>query len=422
MRYSDTEHDRKGRVILLKRFLRIVLFFVMRLLGTIVGRGRRPASPRPRILLVRSGHLGDMVLLTPVLHALKTAAPDASISLLVAPGVRDVVARHPDVDHVLTCPLPSRRDLSPRAFRSWYVLWSVARQLRRERYDLAINLRPRFWWGAALLCLAGIPRRVGYATSRSTLLLTHALPHRCEHVAVAQLRLVSAALRILGYAPLEEPYTPERYPLCVQPTAQEHRWASERLDREGIEPDAPVVVVHPGSGAALKLWRAEGWAHCITSLARSWLDAPSVRFVLTGSPSERSLLEAVARATSIPTVLVTDASMGQLAALLHRAQFVLGVDSGPLHLAVAQGTPTLQIFGPTDPGRFGPWGSESRHAVVASNYCCTACRAIPCGNLYVPTHELANRPCVRLVSERQVLAVISQKFSHLIERSVSRSA
>jgi ADP-heptose:LPS heptosyltransferase len=107
-----------------------------------------------------------------------------------------------------------------------------------------------------------------------------------------------------------------------------------------------------------------------------------------------------------PPVMITDATVGQLAALLGRALLVLGVDSGPLHLAVAQGTPTVAIFGPTDVRIFGPWGEARQHLVVASQSRCPGCPCIPCGRLDFSPGELAAHPCVRNVPEQSVLAAI----------------
>src|SRR5260370_38280308 len=86
--------------------------------------------------------------------------------------------------------------------------------------------------------------------------------------------------------------------------------------------------------------------------------------------------EEIARGTNSPAVLVTDATVAQLAALLGRALLVLSVDSGPLHLAVAQGIPTVQVFGPTDPRIVGPWGIHERHIVRASQHPFPPSRAI----------------------------------------------
>jgi len=119
------------------------------------------------------------------------------------------------------------------------------------------------------------------------------------------------------------------------------------------------------------------------------------------------MLEEIARDMAAPPLLLTDMTVGQLAALLQRARLVLGVDSGPPHLAVAQGTPTLHIFGPTDPRIFGPWGPAKQHVVVASTHRCPTCPRIPCGRLDFRPEELATHPCVRLISEQEVETAIA---------------
>jgi lipopolysaccharide heptosyltransferase II len=396
----------------LKRLLRIALIWLIRLLGApgayVAAQRARQAAPRkPRILLVRPGNLGDLLMTTPVVRALKTQMPDAHITMLVAPWSSEVVERHPDVDEVLTCPFPSSRFTTRNILKSYALLFHMAQVLRRGNYDLAISLRAYFWWGAALIYLTRIPRRVGYAVEYSTGFLNHALPlDPREHSTSSCLRLVSAGLVALGGAPLQEPYTAWRYPLYFVPTAEEQVWVAERLRAEGIDAGAPLVVIHPGTGAPVKLWRSEGWADCATALTRAAGFSAPVHIMLTGSERERPLLEEVARNTVARVTMITDASVGQLAALLRRAELVLGVDSGPLHLAIAQGTPTVQIFGPTDPCNYGPWGKEERHAVITSPYRCPSCPCIPCGRLQFSQRELAQHPCVRLVAQEEVLTEI----------------
>jgi lipopolysaccharide heptosyltransferase II len=392
----------------MKRFLRKLILVVIRILGA---PGVRSAnitlSATPRILLLRPDHIGDVLMTTPVLHALKQHAPNAQITIMVGPWSSEVVARHPDIDRLLTCPFPGFQRAAQKALAPYTLLFSIAKQLRRGHYDLAINLRPDFWWGAALIYLARIPRRVGYALEPGRPFLTHALPFQSpEHATISNLRLASPALQALGYPPLDEPYTPERYPLQFTPTAEEHQWVTERLHKEGIDTDTPIVVIHPGSGAAVKLWRTEGWTACADALTKSLTISTPVRIILTGSKNERPMLEEIAQGMKSAAVLVTDATIGQLAALLARALLVLSVDSGPLHLAVAQDTPTVQLFGPTDPRIFGPWGIRERHIVLASTQRCPTCPAIPCGRLDFPPEELPAHPCVRLIPEEQVLAAI----------------
>ncbi len=151
-----------------------------------------------------------------------------------------------------------------------------------------------------------------------------------------------------------------------------------------------------------------------TALAQSAIGSLSLRIVLTGSKSERPLLEEIASSVPFPTTIMTNLTLGQLAALLQRAQLVLGVDSGPLHLAVAQGTPTIQIFGPTDPAIFGPWGKKEQHAVVASIHRCPTCPKIPCIDLDLLPKNPVSHPCTRLVPEQDVLTTISRQFPRLL--------
>lgn len=426
--------EQRGRT--LKRLLRALILLLVRLFGApgartaaqLARKNPSTAPHIPHILLIRPDHLGDLVMTTPVLAVLKHHAPGAHITMMVGPWSSEVIARHPAIDRLIICPFPGFQRAAQKALAPYILLFSVAKQLRRRQYDLAINLRPDFWWGAALLYLARIPRRVGYAVEPGKPFLTHALPFQSpEHATISSLRLASAALQILGYLPLEEPYTPERYPLQFIPTAEEHKWVTELLKKEGIgtpyrvgaglvpalETPTPIVVIHPGSGAAVKLWRTQGWSACADALTKSLTIDPPVRIMLTGSKNERPMLEEIADGMESPALLVTCATIGQLAALLGRALVVLSVDSGPLHLAVAQGTPTVQLFGPTDPRIFGPWGTRERHIVLASTHRCPTCPTIPCGRLDFPPQELANHPCVRLITEQQVLEVVDKLIPFL---------
>jgi ADP-heptose:LPS heptosyltransferase len=366
-----------------------------------------PLPAAPRILLIRPDHLGDIVLTTPVLDALKKSIPQAHITMMVGPWSSEIVAHHPAIDRLLLCPFPGFQRAPQKPLTPYTMLFSFAQQLRRNNYDIAINLRPDFWWGAALTYLAHIPHRVGYATAPGKPFLNHAVPfHAPEMATVSNLRLASVALEILGYAPLAEPYTPAQYPLTFTPMPEEYAAVQQRLHKEGITEETPIVVIHPGTGGAVKLWRNEGWAHCANALPTLLTNPAHVRIILTGSASERPMLEEIAQGMITPPVMFTDLTVGQLAALLGRASLVLGVDNGPLHIAVAQGTSTIQIFGPTDPRVFGPWGNPAQHIVIASTHRCPTCPAIPCGRLDFRPDELPQHPCVRLVSEQEVEAAI----------------
>ena len=145
-----------------------------------------------RILLIRPDHLGDVLLTTPAIHALRAALPDTEIHALVGPWSANVLASYPEIDLVLTLPFPgfSRRHPKDNWRSPYRIAWDSARHLRHIGYQSAIIFRPDHWWGALLAHLAGIPERVGYDLKDTAPFLTHKQPHQHDHVVVQSLRLV----------------------------------------------------------------------------------------------------------------------------------------------------------------------------------------------------------------------------------------
>ncbi|RMG85212.1 MAG: hypothetical protein D6712_09875, partial [Chloroflexi bacterium] len=158
---------------------------ILRLLGYMPIPSRQPAIPE-RILIIRPDHLGDMLLSTPAIEALKEARPDAEIHVLAGPWSAELIASYEAVDWVVTLPFPAFNRRSPKEnLRSPYVqLLHSAQQLRALRYSTAIIMRPDHWWGALLAKLAGIPVRIGYDLPDVKPFLTHAIPHQHEHVVI----------------------------------------------------------------------------------------------------------------------------------------------------------------------------------------------------------------------------------------------
>jgi len=345
-------------------------------------------SARPRILVVRPDHLGDVVLAGPALGRLRAALPGARVTLLVGPWSREVAALLPDVDALDVVPFPAFARGDRRGLLARYgPLLAGARRLRAARFDAALLLRDDDWWSAWMVALAGIPRRIGHGHAAPRPFLTHALAaaQAPPHVAAAAIALVDAAL-----ADPRPPDGPARDPLALRLADADHRAAAALLGpAEGERP----LAVHPGSGSPIKRWHAIDWGEVVRALT-----APGEPVVLTGGPGERDLAAAVARHLDRPVVdLAGRTDVATLAAVFARCRLVLGPDSGPLHLAVAVGTPTVHLYGPADPRRFGPWGLEGRHAVVASDLPCA-----PCGRLDWPDPD--DHPCIRLLAPADVIA------------------
>src|ERR1035437_9380029 len=159
-----------------RALLPVIRLFLLRMVGSMLGHGRLPLpGGRPRILLIRPDHLGDVLLTRPAIDALIRALPEATLTVAVGPWGRPALGPRP-APGMLICPFPgfSRASLHP-ILRYWLLL-HYARLLRRERYMMAIIARPDHWWGALLAALAGIPTRIGYDMPETKPFLTLSIP------------------------------------------------------------------------------------------------------------------------------------------------------------------------------------------------------------------------------------------------------
>ena len=365
---------------------------------------RRDPGPLRRILLIKPDHLGDLLLATPALAALRQSHPKARITALVGPWSGRMWQGNPSLDALIELPFPGFERTPPAhrppsivhrlaaLLRPYLLLLKYAMLLRRGRYDAALLLRDDHWWGAALAALAGIPRRIGHAHPLCAPLLTTALPYNPhEHVTRQALAVVTAL------SPQPAARSPQ--PSAFYPSLAEHAWADAWLASQ-LGPGERLVVIHPGTGGSAKHWLPERWASVADALAAT----PGARLLLTGGPSEAPLVAQVAALMQSPALtLAGQTSVGQLAALLGRAALVLGVDSGPLHLAVSQGAPSVHLFGPSDQARFGPWGDPQRHRVLRAGLFCS-----PCGVFDACPRGTIGPECMAAISVGEVVAAARQ--------------
>jgi heptosyltransferase-2/heptosyltransferase-3 len=126
--------------------------------------------------------------------------------------------------------------------------------------------------------------------------------------------------------------------------------------------------VHPGAGAPVKEWPLHRWRAVVRSLT-----AAGLAVVVTGGVAERVLCASVADTLPNAVSVAGVSPIPLLIELLRGARLVVGPDCGPLHLAVATGTPTVHLFGPSDPRRYGPWGDSTLHVVLRANWSCPRC-------------------------------------------------
>jgi lipopolysaccharide heptosyltransferase II len=375
-----------------------------RLALSVVGRFIRPVSSRVgafrsspgRLLLIRPDHFGDVLLVSPAAAYLRQAFPDSHVSLLVGPWSEAVARRGLEVDEVLTCDFPGFTRRPKRHLLEPYQLLVREATRLRDCYDLAVVFRPDHWWGALLAAAARVPLRLGWDTPTTRPLLTDLLPlSPGVHATVLNMMLAERASQLADGACRKQGGRTEPR-LIFRLTDEERAWPTDLLSRD----NKPFVLLHPGSGSALKNWPPTRWAAVADALSES-----GVVVAITGGPDDRETPRQVAAAAqSSPLLLAGKTSLGQLGALAERCVLALGTDSGPLHLATALGVPTLRLYGPTDEAVFGPPRPDTQHLVLTNPLPCR-----PCGNIVSPpcgAHQ--EPPCMLgIETERVVEAVLA---------------
>jgi len=320
------------------------------------------SSPQ-RILVVRLDRLGDVILSTPVLQALRQRYPHAFIAMMVRPACREAVEGNPHANEVLVY-----EHEKEGAHRGLFGTIQFARRLRRYEFDTALVLHPsnRSHW---IPWLAGIPARIGYDRKQGWL-LTHRLPHRkqegSKHEAVYTLELLQG-LGVASEAP--RPIVPLR-PEAV-------RRVEVMLAEAAVEPAQPLVAIHPSASCVSKRWMPERFAQVADRLATE----QGVRVCLVAGADDTQHAAQVEMAMRQPALnFAGRLSVGELAALLRRCRLLISNDSGPVHVAAAVGTPVVDIFGRNQRGlsplRWGPLGEG--HVILHKEVGCVTCLAHNC--------------------------------------------
>ena len=314
--------------------------------------------------------IGDAVMATPALAAIRRTFPQAQVTVVANSLVTELFVTHPDCDRVIRFDKRS----GPGGIGA---LWRFCRELRRERFDLAVLLQNAFE-AAAMALLAGIPRRAGYATDGRGLLLTDRVPAVDKKHGLHHVDYYLAMLRHLGIAG-------DSRQLCLALSTDEVCRAA------GILGSGDWVAINPGASyGAAKRWIPERFAAVADALAVEF----GMRVVLTGGPGEAEIGADIAGAMQAPPLnLIGLTTVRELMAVLARCRLVVTNDSGPMHIAAAFRVAIVAVFGPTDHTTTSP--ASDRCRIVRSPVECAPCMLREC-----PT----DHRCMTGVAAEDVLA------------------
>ena len=312
---------------------------------------------RNRILVTQTGGwVGDMVLLTPALKALKIAYPQSYLTLLIRPLVADLMATHPYTDEVMV-------DGKGRGLNRLPSFYKSVSEIRRSDFNLAVVLHPTSFRNALIPFLAGIPERIGSNVSGRGILLTQTCTDRTD------LHEVQRYLRVLELIAIHE----QNAKLEFWHTDADRHVARQIFARHGISPKEYLIGVNLGTTWRTKRWSLENFAEVITQVQKRF----DARILLTGSTAEIPLGEALAQIVKVETInLIGQTTLMQIGALIESCDLYLTCDSGPMHIAAAVGTPTIALFGPTSPIRHGPHGDN--HEAIEKPVECRPCYKRKC--------------------------------------------
>jgi heptosyltransferase-3 len=332
-----------------------------------------------RVLIVRLRSIGDTVLTTPSLLALRRFLPQAQIDILLEDWVAPVLDGFEHLSNIIAL----ERDSTTARAR-------VARRLRSARYDVVYNLHGGTT--ATLLTRAtGARHRVGYAHYQYGRLHNHLAPSASQLWGKPKTHSVEQQLALLGWTGV--PVT-DRLPTQLAVTAAATEAVLAKLRAAGHDPDVAYAVIHPAAAYDTKRWATENFARVV-----EYLQARGLVVLALAAPHETEIIERLKQDSAAAVIALQDLSLPEVSALTKRARLFVGNDSGIAHIAAAVGVPAVVIFGSSNVYHWRPWATAPA-AVVLQEMECQPCHGYYC-------EKFAQPECILRVPVERVTAAIA---------------
>ncbi len=298
------------------------------------------------ILVIRTDRIGDVILTTPALKALRTTYPMARITLLVAPLTLPLVEDNPYVDDIIV-------DDREQEHKGFWGTVKLIQFLRSKKFDIVINYHTKKRTNF-LSFAAGIPVRLAYDNGKFSFLLTHRVEDRRHFGEKHESDYCLDLLETIGV----KSHGKELY-VSLRETAEE--WVGQFRTQNHITEDKPFIVIHPGASDPSKTWAAKNYGILIDKLIEDY----GAQVFLIGSMAIRPLARKIkGYSMHAPGDLTGMTSIPQLISLVKNADLLISNDSGPVHVACAVHTPVISIFTRNRPGinpeRWRPLGELTR--------------------------------------------------------------
>lgn len=335
-----------------------------------------------RVLVVRLRSIGDTVLATPSLIALRRFLPDARIDILLEDWVAPVLEGFDAVDNVLTV---SRNSKKSR--------FETARQIRRYGYDVAFNLHGGTT-ATFFVRVSGARHRVGFSHYRYQFLYNHLFSSSADFWKSSLIHSAEQQLALLGFTgvPVED-----RPKSRLAVTEKARNSIEEKLQITNYK--SKIALIHPVAAFDTKQWATENFARIAEFLSEKGFQPVAV-----ATKKEREVLENLKKLSSAPIVIFDDLTLPEITALASRAAIFVGNDSGIAHIAAAVRTPSVVVFGSSNRVHWRPW-TDAPHEIVYEKFPCQPCAGYFCKEF--------DEPCC-------ILSVGTQGVTEAIEKVLAK--
>jgi lipopolysaccharide heptosyltransferase II len=297
-----------------------------------------------KALLIRLRSIGDTVLMTASLGALKSWRPDVEVAVLSEPLAAPILDAHPFVDSLII----AEKSLASRA--------GLMSRLRREKFDIAFNMHGGTT-ATIIAALAGAKHTFGYRGHRKSWMLGSRAPSPDVILGRARVHSVEQQLALLHWSGVPWPDSRPRLELVVSPEAEAR--VCDKLARVGVTGRAAFACVSPAAALESKRWEAAGFAAAADHLSARW----NLRSVIIAGPGQEHVAREVAAATRGGAHVLTGLSLKEVIALIGLSRLFVGNDSGPMHIAAALKRPLVAVFGSSNADVWHPW-TDSAYRVV----------------------------------------------------------
>ncbi len=326
--------------------------------------GKRPIPSGPKkVLLIRADYIGDVLLTTHTLKAIRERFPESHISFLVSSKSREILEGNPYIDTILTYDPPwFFKKGFVQAFREYSKILSL---IRKEQFDLAVDFRGDARNIFLLMVFGGVPDRISFAASGGWYLLTSIADYK-ESLHESEYHTIIA--ETLG-AKVDKNMLPQMFI-----TDKDRIFINNFLNKYGIKKDDMLVVIHPGARQAVRQWPESRY----TEVGRYLIEEYGAKIILTGSREELQLIQRVKKSMNDEAIIgATEIhSFKQMTALFERCRLYIGVSSGPSHMAGAAHLPSVLIFGPESVSQWYPLGNK--YYIARKDFPCCPCNQKHC--------------------------------------------